>query len=392
MNNRIYSLMIAIIIIIFLNSCFPSKSMMATSLYNTESYWTKIPSYTYYPTFTSRPAITVEVMSIKVLTETKTPLPTPTDIPNDIWFTNGPILSYELMVDALAIDPQNPSIVYSGGYPKGLFKSINGGVDWQIANTGMTDAWVQAFLIDPSTSTTIFAGTFEGIYESRTSGDKWWKVIDGDTTAMVIDPKASNTMYAGIYSKIYKSSNSGKTWNQLSKNFPNNFTINSLAIDQNSTTTIYAGCSQYWGSFNSDGLILQSTDGGEEWHKLSSIIRGDNSISLVLDPQHTKTIYAGMFGGVIKSINSGKDWVFMNEGLTNLSVEAIVIDPIKPNILYVGTQGGGIFKSINGGLSWRSFNKGLPPREEIYSLAIDPINPNILYAGSDEGIYIIHQS
>jgi photosystem II stability/assembly factor-like uncharacterized protein len=69
-------------------------------------------------------------------------------------------------------------------------------------------------------------------------------------------------------------------------------------------------------------------------------------------------------------------------------VSAIAIQPSNPDIIYVGTGGGGLWKSINGGERWiplfdrqQSLGVGEPS-----ALVIDPSNPNTLYVGASTRI------
>ena len=61
-------------------------------------------------------------------------------------------------------------------------------------------------------------------------------------------------------------------------------------------------------------------------------------------------------------------WVPVNDGLTNLNVSSIVIDPKDSQTLYAGT-GAGIFKSSNGGYSWSDTGFNDP---SIGQIVIDP--------------------
>ena len=61
-------------------------------------------------------------------------------------------------------------------------------------------------------------------------------------------------------------------------------------------------------------------------------------------------------------------------------VSAIAIHPWNPDIIYIGTGGGGMWRSINGGENWtplfdRQVSLGVG---EPGALAIDPSNPNVL--------------
>ena len=94
--------------------------------------------------------------------------------------------------------------------------------------------------------------------------------------------------------------------------------------------------------------------------------------ALAIDPATPTTLYAGTdSGGVFKSTNGGGNWSAVNTGLTATYVTALAIDPETPTTLYAGTWGGGVFKSTNGGGNWSAVNTGLTDTNVI-ALAIDP--------------------
>lgn len=60
---------------------------------------------------------------------------------------------------------------------------------------------------------------------------------------------------------------------------------------------------------------------------------------------------------------------------------AIAVDPMDPNTVYVGNQGSGVWKATDGGLNW-SATGDQEASLEIGSLAVAPSNPNVVYAGT----------
>jgi len=116
-------------------------------------------------------------------------------------------------VSALAIDPATPDTLYAGTvYPGGgVFKSTNGGGNWTPVNTGLTNpsetASVGALAIDPATPYTLYAGTGYyvigggGVFKSTNGGEDWNVFNTGLTNlyvyALAIDPATPTTLYAG---------------------------------------------------------------------------------------------------------------------------------------------------------------------------------------------------
>ena len=61
-------------------------------------------------------------------------------------------------VNALAIDPRNPTTLYAGTYSRGIFRSTDGGASWREFNRGLTDFGIAALAID-RTGTRLHAGS-----------------------------------------------------------------------------------------------------------------------------------------------------------------------------------------------------------------------------------------
>ena len=71
-------------------------------------------------------------------------------------------------------------------------------------------------------------------------------------------------------------------------------------------------------------------------------------------------------------------------------VSSIAIHPYNPNIIYIGTAGGGVWRSRDGGVTWtplfdRQLALGIG---EPAALAIDPNNTDVIYAGTSQRIIL----
>src|SRR2546423_1812894 len=104
---------------------------------------------------------------------------------------------------------------------------------------------------------------------------------------------------------------------------------------------------------------------------------GGWAFSIAIDPHHTDTVYVGLHGGgIIKSMDGGRNWMPANTGLTDLTVMPLVIDFKDTQTIYAGTHVG-IFKSTDGAKSWSEASAGLTTRD-VWSLALDPQSPDTL--------------
>src|SRR5438128_2526370 len=91
--------------------------------------------------------------------------------------------------------------------------------------------------------------------------------------------------------------------------------------------------------------------------------------SLAIDPQSSTTLYASVEGvdvngastveGVFKSTDEGGSWTAINTGLTNPGGISLAIDPQTPTTLYAAGWGAGC-KSNHGGVNSSATNTTLP--------------------------------
>ncbi|MBW4686839.1 MAG: hypothetical protein KME40_17470 [Komarekiella atlantica HA4396-MV6] len=94
--------------------------------------------------------------------------------------------------------------------------------------------------------------------------------------------------------------------------------------------------------------------------------------------------------GIFRSTNGGRQWIAMNQGLTNLDVRAIAHHP-RTDYLFVGTHGNGVFRSTDHGMTWTGGDPLDPEIRQtgltvphITCLTINPIT-NDIFAGTEGG-------
>ena len=296
------------------------------------------------------------------------------------WTTNGPNDAGPLL--SLAVDPNTPAIVYAGTGHAGtlvgtVFKSTNGGVNWAPANTGLPDVFVRALVIDPQTPSTIYAGTsgafigplFRGMFKSIDGGMNWTPLAStpgpASVVSVAIDPQNPAIVYAGTANlppdTLFRSTNGGTNWTPVGDGLPNGI-VSALAVDPQTPSTVYAG-TQFG--------LFKSTNGGaaNSWTPMNNGFTPSPTpsiLALAIDPQNTSTVYAGTGGfGVFKSIDGGANWtaasagIVTNAGVPSGLINALAMDPGRPNVLYAATSSSGVFRTINGAANWMPLNIGL---------------------------------
>jgi hypothetical protein len=261
----------------------------------------------------------------KGTTWTKTAFAHVTENPNDPYRMNG---------QKMAVDPNNPNVVYVGTPQDGLFVTSDGGASWQK---------VSAVPVSATDASGQFPG-ITGITFNKTSG------VSGGKT---------NTIYASSYGHgVFESTNGGLSWTALAGG-PSD--VENAAI---STTGVYYAIG------NGDKSLWRFMDGA--WTQLNpagtnSSFQNPHTVSI--DPFNPLHIVVGDEGGALnQSLDGGATWSGMNWN-TQLSATDIpwlataekfmssggmVFDPLVPNKLWA-SDGTGVWNtSVPQNLLWNT--------------------------------------
>ena len=282
---------------------------------------------------------------------------------------------------AFVVDPSSPSTIY-GGNGRIVMKSTDGGGTWaNLTSLGVDGEWVDSLVIDPRSPATIYAAMGPlwdlvdvPIYKSIDGGAHWAAEaaeFNGLPPAVVaIAPSLSSTLYAGGASVVFKSIDAGLSWAILSNGLTGQF-VTALAIDPTNADSVYVA--QQLAAPSGDpgpGTVFKSTDGGEHWRQVPISVPAEIT-SLAIDPSAPERIYAATdLGDIFKSIDSGETWIAARNGLPDpVYVHSLAIDPSTPARIYAATDQG-IFMSADYAASWTPINSGLT-NLDVFDLSID---------------------
>ena len=107
---------------------------------------------------------------------------------------------------------------------------------------------------------------------------------------------------------------------------------------------------------------------------------------MAIDPLRPAIVYAVGWDGVFKSVNGGRTWRTVNDGLgetKDFAVADLAIDPQLGTTIYAATPAG-VFRSTDGAERWQAFSDGLDTTR-VSALAID-VSGRTLYAGTANGV------
>lgn len=242
------------------------------------------------------------------------------------WQNLGPntIDSLGGRVTCHAFHRQNPDIMYAGSVGGGLWRTANGGDNWEVVSDNLPSLRISTIDISPVDPDHLLMGT--GIHVGL-----------------------SFTLQPGV--GLLESTDAGNTWTStgFSYGFASGVSVNRVIWDEGDPGRIYMAAS--------NGLWI-SEDTAATW---TNVLSGNVS-DLIQDPSSPQVLYAGVHSvGVFKSINSGMTWNQLSGGLPatslvhriNLSICEAYPEYLLASIVGQGNWGLlGLYKSNDGGNTW----------------------------------------
>ena len=254
-------------------------------------------------------------------------------------------------VSRLAFHPGRPDTLFAGA-ASGFYRSEDAGDTWQPSGVQLVDRSVLCIAVDPSRATRLYAGINNGLLISDDGGRQWRSASGISSGVLSVGVGSQGSVFVGTFGQgIYLSEDAGETWRAVGEDTPFDIVF-AIAVHPFQNDTIYAG--------TSGGLFI-SHDGGTRWKPVVDLA-GMSIHSIVLSDQleTSEFMAVGTYGaGVFISEDSGSRWRVANEGLSDLNVRSVALDPDRSELLYVATAAEGFFRSKDAGRSWTSINKGL---------------------------------
>jgi len=115
---------------------------------------------------------------------------------------------------------------------------------------------------------------------------------------------------------------------------------------------------------------------------------GVSVVAIAINPINPNVVYFATNDAIYKSRDGGVNWVTANEGLSTYRVLSLLVDPNIPTVVYAGTNSDSVYKSTDGALSWNIANAGMKEHIAIVNnFAVDPRNPRTIYAATTVGVF-----
>ncbi|MCF8371122.1 MAG: T9SS type A sorting domain-containing protein [Bacteroidales bacterium] len=344
------------------------------------------------------------------------------------WLSEGPG-NIGGRINEIIVHPFDSSIMYAGSAAGGIFKTIDGGQNWESIFDDHAYLAIGELIFDPQDPDIIYAGTGDpnitgypfignGIYKSLDAGQSWEHLglsEVGIVSKISIDPNNSDLIYVAamglpfeqnIHRGLYKSTNGGLSWDKVLY-LSNNAGIIDLIVVPNSQTIYAAGWNRIRNNsqsilYGQQSKIYKSTNGGSTWNVLTNGLPTNvmSRIGLCMSGSDTSLLYAVMtntslqVGGVYKTTDAGASWTSLPVG-TPLSYAyggfgwyfgQIRISPYNDNELFI--LGIDLYKSSNGGLTWAAVGPNWATNE-FYADKHDLIfvDSLILISSTDGGLF-----
>ncbi|HEV8419548.1 MAG TPA: hypothetical protein VGQ43_12490 [Candidatus Udaeobacter sp.] len=318
------------------------------------------------------------------------------------------------MVHALAIDPFNASIVYTGSFG-GLAKTTDAGFTWQYLSDAWTSQSVSAIAVDPNASRIVYAGTGRedygpygvGLYRSFDGGLTWSRPLGNDHFAgtyvrtIAIDSNASGselstTLYVANTSGLWRSTDSGTTFTQKRPGG-----IYDVAIDASTLpSTLYV---------TDEGGTFKSTDSGNSWINIHHVLlHSHNRLSVVRSTSYRRRSALYLLGpgapehNLFKSTDRGVTWIQIptrcfagadscDHADGNIGFKVFAVDPANPRIILGGNLA--LYRTTDEGTTWMEIGHwygDIDPRRSIHTdqqvIAFSSTVSGVVYGGNDGGV------
>ena len=341
----------------------------------------------------------------------KGPFDTPIILSNNKRRGNG-------RVNCIAFDPVDPDIIWVGAPSGGLWKSEDGGSNWQTNTDDLPVIGVSHIAIDPNNNQKMYIVTGDadatdtysiGILKSIDGGISWdttglsYTVAQEQTVNKVlINPNFSDSLYAITNSNILISSDGGNSW--TTKGGVGRW--RDIEFKPNNPNIIYA-VKQNSGNSN----VYRSVDGGDNWSVIDNgVVSGRHRPLIAVTADNPEVIYAlysasdYSFHGLYKSSDGGDSWSLQSNSPNILAWDtdgsgnggqswynlSLGVSRNDENLVYVG--GVNIWQSNNSGISWdidASSGNGSSysyMHVDQHAFEFSP-HTNVAYAGNDGGLY-----
>ncbi len=294
--------------------------------------------------------------------------------------------------------------------------------EWIVQGPGNIGARVTRVAVNPDNQDIIFAGyAGGGLWRTKDGGDNWESIFDAQIFNSIgdiaIDPENTDIIYIGtgdpnvpgrsfIGDGMYKSTDGGDTWTHIG--LEEQRIISRVTIDPTDSNVLYAASMGLPYTRNDSRGLFKSTDGGENWTKTFYYSDSTGVTDLIVHPEqpdllimstwdrvrnNKESIIRGDGSGIYRSTDGGETWsnpVGIPDTILNKT--GIAICEGSPNNIYAITVGAeseieAIYRSVDYGETFDEIPTDFLKNSEALGgfgwyfakIAVNPNDPNHIF-------------
>src|SRR4029078_9633450 len=230
-------------------------------------------------------------------------------------------------------------------------------------------------------------------------------LTSGRISDVAVDPKNPSVWYvAAAIGGLWKTDNRGNTFTPVFDTY-GSYSLGAVTVDPRDSNIVWlcTGENNNQRSVSFGDGVYKSTDAGATW-KRTGLENPDHIQNIVVDPRNSNVVYVTAIGplwaaggdrGLYKTTDGGQTWKAVLTISPDTGAADIVMDPKKPDTLYVavlqrrravgqligGGPESGLYKTTSGGASGTKLTNGLPTVEMgRIGLGINWRDPRVVYA------------
>ena len=301
---------------------------------------------------------------------------------------------------ALLIHPTQTEIMYTAGVSGGVWKTIDGGVNWFPLADEIANIAVNSMAMRPDDPETLYIGTGEGyfreevrgtwlplrgagVFRSSNGGTSWARLesTEGEdfhwVNDLIISTKDSGRIYAATRTGVHISSDGGATWDHSLVSTQKGGCLDLAVRDDHATDWLFASC----GTLDQATVYRRRIAAGTTWEPVLSQ-PGMGRTTLAIAPSAQNIIYAlsasnssgpsGVYEQALHAVfrsGSGGAAGTWETRVTNT-------DPDRVNTLILTNP----VTSSYTDCGWATYNPWVPMGWYCNVIAVDPIDPNVVWA------------
>ena len=207
---------------------------------------------------------------------------------------------------SLAVDPTDPSIVYTGCHGAGVWKSDDGGSRWE--NLHVPNQEVYSVAVSAA-DRAVYAGCEPSMLFRSERGGRGWEELAG-----------------------LRAIPSAPSWSFPPRPWTSH--VRWIAPNPSDAALLLVGIEL--------GGVMRTDDGGETWDDHCPGAQRD-AHAIAWHPQATDRAYEAAGGGAAWSFNRGSNWLAADAGRDRHYVWALAVDPEDPDRWYVSASPGPMY-------------------------------------------------